>query len=70
MVIADDEEPNATKLKFISMKTMLLETKLRDNTLVAKHEELEKQGMNDGDGDDRSRGTIEIRNAHNDDNVD
>jgi BMFP domain-containing protein YqiC len=33
------------------MKTMLVETKLKNDMLVAKHEELEKQGMNDGDGD-------------------
>jgi hypothetical protein len=37
------------------MKTMLLETKLRNDMLdvkhAIKHGKLEKQGINDGDGD-------------------
>ncbi len=52
---------------------MLLETKLRNNMLAiehaTKHKELEKQGMNDGNGDGRSRRTTKTRNAHNHDNV-
>jgi hypothetical protein len=33
------------------MKTMLLESKLKNDMFIVAHEELEKQGMNDGDGD-------------------
>jgi hypothetical protein len=33
------------------MKIMLLETKLKNDMFIAEREELEKQGMNDGNGD-------------------
>jgi hypothetical protein len=35
-----------------------------------EHEELEKSGMNDGEGDGWWRGITKTRNVHNDDNVD
>lgn len=53
------------------MRTMMLNP--RNDMLAAKqttkHKELKKQGMNDGDGDGWSKGTIETRNVHNDDNI-
>jgi hypothetical protein len=73
VVIVNDEKPNVTKLKLTTMRTMMLETKLRNDMLATKqaieHEELFKKGMNDGDGDGQSRATTETRNAHNDDNI-